>query len=65
MTALPDDIEQFLIVGQRLRASVALAERRGITLDAADMLVGRWLFEQQRAIEGRTRYGRRRGDRSA
>jgi hypothetical protein len=26
--ALPDDIEQFMIDGQRLRATVALAERR-------------------------------------
>jgi hypothetical protein len=62
---LPDDIEQRLLDGQRLCAINDLAERRGITLDEAGMLIGRWLFDRQQAIEGRIRYGRRRGDRPA
>jgi hypothetical protein len=45
---LPDDIEQKLQDGQRLRATYDLMERRGITLDEARMLVGRWLFERQK-----------------
>jgi hypothetical protein len=43
-TRLPDDIEQKLIDGQRLRATHDLAERRGIPLHDAKILVGRWLF---------------------
>ncbi len=48
-TQLPDDIEQNLLDGQRLRATHALMERRGVTLDDARVLVGRWLFERQQA----------------
>ena len=48
-TQLPDDIEQNLLDGQRLRATHALMERRGVTLDDARELVGRWLFERQQA----------------
>ena len=43
-TQLPDDIEQNLLDGQRLRATYALMERRGLTLNDARVLVGRWLF---------------------
>jgi hypothetical protein len=50
--ALPDDIEQFLIVGQRLRATYALMDRRRLAFDLACEIVGRWLFERQRG-EGR------------
>jgi hypothetical protein len=32
---LPDDIEQFLIAGQSLRAAVALEERRRISIEEA------------------------------
>jgi hypothetical protein len=49
LAQLPDDIEQKLQDGQRLRATYDLMERRGITLDEARMLVGRWLFERQQA----------------
>lgn len=48
---LPDDIEQKLIDGQRLRATHDLMERRGITLNDARLLVGRWLFERQQSPE--------------
>jgi hypothetical protein len=51
-SALPDDIEQYLIVGQRLRATVVLAERRGITFEAARELVGLWLSDRQRRRRG-------------
>jgi hypothetical protein len=56
LSALPDDIEQFL------RATFALAERRGISFDAASEWVGRWLFDRRKAIEGKP-YGRRKDDR--
>jgi hypothetical protein len=49
---LPDDIEQKLLDGQRLRATSDLMERRGITLNEARALVGRWLFERQQAEPG-------------
>jgi hypothetical protein len=62
LSALPDDIEQFLIKDQRLRATFALAERRGISFDAASEWVGRWLFDRRKAIEGKP-YGRRKDDR--
>jgi hypothetical protein len=42
--------------GQRLRATCDLMERRGITLNEARELVGRWLFERQqraRLTQGR------------
>ena len=44
---LPDDIEQKVLDGQRLRATYDLMERRGVTLDEARELVGRWLYERQ------------------
>ncbi|WP_158931401.1 hypothetical protein [Acidisphaera sp. S103] len=43
----PDDIEQKVLDGQRLRATYDLMERRGVTLDEARELVGRWLYERQ------------------
>ncbi len=43
---LPDDIEQYLINGQRTRATWALMERRGVTIDQAREMVGRWLFKR-------------------
>lgn len=49
---LPDDIEQKLIDGQRFRATADLMERRGISLNAARTVVGRWLFERQQAAAG-------------
>ena len=45
--ALPDDIEQFLLIGQRERATNALTERRGITREVARFLVRRWLFNRR------------------
>jgi hypothetical protein len=45
-TQLPDDIEQKLMDGQRLRATHDLMARRGISLDAARTIVGRWLAER-------------------
>lgn len=45
-TRLPDDIEQKLIDGQRLRATYDLMARRGISLDAARTIIGRWLAER-------------------
>jgi hypothetical protein len=42
--ALPDDIEEFLITGQGLRAIQALMARWGITFDEAREVVARWLF---------------------
>ena len=45
-TQLPDDIEQKLIDGQRLRATYDLMARRGIGLNAARMIIGRWLAER-------------------
>jgi hypothetical protein len=47
---LPDDIEQKLIDGQRLRATYDLMARRGINLHEARTQVGRWLFQRQQAI---------------
>jgi hypothetical protein len=44
---LPDDIEQKVLDGQRLRATYDQMERRGVTLDEARELVGRWLYERQ------------------
>jgi hypothetical protein len=38
-TQLPDDIEQKLLDGQRLRATWDLMERRGVTLNEARELV--------------------------
>jgi hypothetical protein len=52
-TQLPDDIEQKLLDGQRVRATHDLKEWRGITLNGAHTLVGRWLFERRQAREGR------------
>lgn len=49
---LPDDIEQKLLDGQRLRATHDLMERRGVTLNEARALVGRWLFQRQQADPG-------------
>jgi hypothetical protein len=46
---LPDDVEQFLIDGQRTLAMMELMERRGITFCGAQTLIGRWLFEWQQA----------------
>lgn len=46
MSELPDDIEQYLIDGQRIRATWALMERRQIPIDQARVLVGRWLFDR-------------------
>lgn len=45
-TQLPDDIEQKLPDGQRLRATHDLMARRGISLNAARTIVGRWLAER-------------------
>jgi hypothetical protein len=45
-TRLPDDIEQKLIDGQRLRATYDLATRRGIGMGEAKTVVGRWLAER-------------------
>lgn len=56
-TQLPDDIEQRLLDGQRLRATHDLMERRGINLDDARALIGRWLFERQQANATSTRGG--------
>ena len=50
---LPDDIEQKLLDGQRLRATHDLMERRGITLNEARELVGRWMFDRQQPNAGR------------
>jgi hypothetical protein len=44
---LPDDIEQKLMDGRRLRATHDLMERRGIPLNKTRELVGRWLFARQ------------------
>jgi hypothetical protein len=52
LAALPDDIEQFLLDDQPLRAAIALAQRRGITISQSSFLVDRWLFERQRAGKG-------------
>jgi hypothetical protein len=49
---LPDDIEQKLIDGQRLRATRDLMERRGLNLNQAREPVGRWLFERQQTKRG-------------
>jgi hypothetical protein len=49
---IPDDIEQKLLDGERLRATGDLMERRGITLDEARELVGRWLLERRQARTG-------------
>jgi hypothetical protein len=49
---LPDDIEQKLLDGQRLRATHNLMERRGLGLNEARELVGRWLFERQQTKPG-------------
>ena len=46
VTRLPDDIEEKLINGQRLRATHDLMERRGIDLPAARTVIGRWLWER-------------------
>jgi hypothetical protein len=47
---LPDDIEQSLLDGRRLRATTLdLALRRGIRFSEARKLVRRWLFERQQA----------------
>ena len=43
---LPDDIEQYLIDGQRNRAIWALMERRRIPVGQAHELVGLWLSER-------------------
>jgi hypothetical protein len=43
---LPDDIEQKLLDGQRLRATHDLMMRRGISLGGAQVLIGRWLFDR-------------------
>ena len=43
---LPDDIEQLLLDGQRLRATWALMQRRWLTPNEARAEVGRWLFER-------------------
>jgi hypothetical protein len=50
--ALPDDIEEFLITGQGLRAIQALMARWGITFDEAREVVARWLFEWQKTRKG-------------
>jgi hypothetical protein len=51
-----------LIGGQRTRATRALIERHGITIDQARELVGRWLFKRQNASRHLiTRYGNRLG----
>jgi hypothetical protein len=47
---LPDDIEQKVLNGQCLRATYDLMERRGVTLDEARELVGRWLYERQQGV---------------
>jgi hypothetical protein len=52
---LPDDIEQKLLDGQRLRATHDLMEQRGITPEGACMLVGRWLFERRQLELSRMR----------
>jgi hypothetical protein len=51
-TRLPDDIEQKLLDGQRLRATHDLMQRRGLALNDARELVGRWLFERQQTKRG-------------
>ncbi len=53
MSGLPDDIEQYLIDGQRTRATLALMERRRITIDQARELVAAWLFEHARHLPDR------------
>jgi len=45
MACLPDDIEQFLHVGQHGRAIDALARRRAITIDEAREQIGMRLLE--------------------
>jgi hypothetical protein len=47
--ALPDDIEQKLLDGQRLRATYDLIERRQITANEARILVGKWLHQRQQS----------------
>ena len=44
---LPDDIEQRLIEGQRSQAVRDLAARRGVSSDAAQLLIARWLYERK------------------
>jgi hypothetical protein len=46
ITRLPDDIEQYLLDVQRLRATHALMARRGLTLTEARTEIGRWLNER-------------------
>jgi hypothetical protein len=53
---LPDDIEQKLLDGQRLRATCDLMERSRVILDEARELVGRWLLERQQANLGANRH---------
>jgi hypothetical protein len=45
VACLPDDIEQFLCVGQYARAIEALARRRNITIDEAREQIGMRLLE--------------------
>jgi hypothetical protein len=44
---LPDDIEQFLVAGERLRATEALMERRQVSSERAAEIVGAWLFQER------------------
>jgi hypothetical protein len=50
---LPNDIEQKLADGQRLRATHDLMERRCITPNEARERVGHWLFEQRAKLSPR------------
>jgi hypothetical protein len=46
ITRLPDDIEQYLLDGQRLRAIHTLMARRRLSLIEARTQIGRWLSER-------------------
>jgi hypothetical protein len=45
--SLPDDIEQFLMAGERARATRALMERREISSEKAREIIGAWLFQKR------------------
>lgn len=46
ITRLPDDIEQYLLDGQRLRAAYAVMLRRNLSVIEARTVIGRWLHER-------------------
>jgi hypothetical protein len=52
---LPDDIEQKLLDGKRLReTAIDLAQRLGISLGEARQLIKHWFFEREQARGGGT-----------